>query len=185
MEKETGTTSASAAASATLLLLTRSIMTRVANCSATTASWLSISLPVTTARWRSRARVSIQQIYKLWHTLIILGGVKMNSTNGQVLTWHEDCLQCSVCYAGISLDNVVFRDKLFCKSCYLDTILNKCDKCEKVGSARVSSTALGSCYLCFSQSLELASPSEESSGTIHVLHVISVRIYFKRGSLET
>ena len=73
------------------------------------------------ARWRSRARVSIQQIYKLWHTLIILGGVKMNSTNGQVLTWHEDCLQCSVCYAGISLDNVVFRDKLFCKSCYLDT----------------------------------------------------------------
>jgi hypothetical protein len=58
-------------------------------------------------------------------------GVKMNSTNGQVLTWHEDCLQCSVCQAGISLDNVVFRDNLFCKSCYLDTIMDKCDKCAK------------------------------------------------------
>jgi len=56
-------------------------------------------------------------------------GVKMNATSGAVLTWHEDCLQCSECRKGISLDNVVFKDKLFCKSCYLDTMLNKCDKC--------------------------------------------------------
>eukprot|EP00092_Neocalanus_flemingeri_P072415 GFUD01089154.1.p1 GENE.GFUD01089154.1~~GFUD01089154.1.p1 ORF type:complete len:114 (-),score=22.75 GFUD01089154.1:6-347(-) len=59
-------------------------------------------------------------------------GVKMQSSTGKVLTWHKDCLQCSVCQSGISLDNVVFKDKLFCKSCYLDTILNKCDKCVKV-----------------------------------------------------
>eukprot|EP00092_Neocalanus_flemingeri_P020518 GFUD01022231.1.p1 GENE.GFUD01022231.1~~GFUD01022231.1.p1 ORF type:complete len:519 (+),score=136.93 GFUD01022231.1:269-1825(+) len=58
-------------------------------------------------------------------------GVKMQSSTGKVLTWHKDCLQCSVCQSGISLDNVVFKDKLFCKSCYLDTILNKCDKCVK------------------------------------------------------
>ena len=41
---------------------------------------------------------------------IIIGVVKMNSSEGQVLTWNEDCLQCSVCQAGISLDNVVFNE---------------------------------------------------------------------------
>ena len=60
------------------------------------------------------------------------GGVKMNSESGQVLTWHEDCLQCSVCHLRVSLDNVVFREKLFCKSCYIEINLNKCDKCTKV-----------------------------------------------------
>lgn len=60
------------------------------------------------------------------------GGVKMNSESGQVLTWHEDCLQCSVCRLTVSLDNVVFREKLFCKSCYIEHNLNKCDKCSKV-----------------------------------------------------
>ena len=56
----------------------------------------------------------------------------MNSESGQVLTWHEDCLQCSVCHLRVSLDNVVFREKLFCKSCYIENNLNKCDKCHKV-----------------------------------------------------
>jgi len=58
-------------------------------------------------------------------------GVKMSAVSGQVLTWHEDCLQCSVCKARVALDNVVFRDNLFCKTCYLDTMLNKCDACMK------------------------------------------------------
>ena len=56
----------------------------------------------------------------------------MSSESGQVLTWHEDCLQCSVCHLTVSLDNVVFREKLFCKSCYIENNLNKCDKCTKV-----------------------------------------------------
>ena len=60
------------------------------------------------------------------------GGVKMNSESGQVLTWHEDCLQCSVCHLRVSLDNVVFREKLFCKSCYIENNLHRCDKCDKV-----------------------------------------------------
>ena len=62
MERETGITSASPATSATLLLSTRNIMTRLANCSATTASWPSMILPATTVRWRSRAEVSISSI---------------------------------------------------------------------------------------------------------------------------
>jgi len=60
------------------------------------------------------------------------GGVKMHSDSGQTLTWHEDCLQCSVCQVKVQLDNVVFSDKLFCRSCYIETNLNKCDKCSKV-----------------------------------------------------
>ena len=118
-------------------------------------------------------------------TIIIIGGVKMNSTSGQVLTWHEDCLQCSVCQKEISMDNVVFRNKLFCKPCYLDTILNQCDKCEKVNISGISSSAISRSIICFSQSLVLASLSEESSGTTPVLHVISVKMYFKRENLET
>ena len=66
MERKTGITSASAATSATLLLLIRNIMTRLVNCSASTASWPSISLPATIARWRSREKVSN------WDILIIL-----------------------------------------------------------------------------------------------------------------
>ena len=57
----------------------------------------------------------------------------MHSDSGQTLTWHEDCLQCSVCQVKVQLDNVVFSDKLFCRSCYIETNLNKCDKCSKVG----------------------------------------------------
>ena len=56
----------------------------------------------------------------------------MHSDSGQTLTWHEDCLQCSVCQVRVQMDNVVFSDKLFCKSCYIETNLNKCDKCTKV-----------------------------------------------------
>jgi len=59
------------------------------------------------------------------------GGVKMSSESGQVLTWHQACLACSVCQANIKLDNVVFKEKLFCKTCYLDAILNKCEQCCK------------------------------------------------------
>jgi len=58
-------------------------------------------------------------------------GVKMNSPSGQVLTWHEDCLQCCKCQAALNTENVVFNEKLFCKSCYVDTMLNKCDACVK------------------------------------------------------
>lgn len=60
------------------------------------------------------------------------GGVKMNSESGQTLTWHEDCLQCSVCEVRLRMDNVVFKEKLFCKSCYIEASLNKCDKCCEV-----------------------------------------------------
>ena len=56
----------------------------------------------------------------------------MNSESGEVLTWHEDCLQCTVCHLRVSLDNVVFREKLFCKSCYIEHNLDRCDKCAKV-----------------------------------------------------
>ena len=56
----------------------------------------------------------------------------MSSESGQVLTWHQACLACSVCQANINLDNVVFKEKLFCKTCYLDAILNKCEQCCKV-----------------------------------------------------
>ena len=50
----------------------------------------------------------------------------MHSEGGQTLTWHEECLQCSVCSVQLQMDNVVFRDKLFCKSCYIQTSLNRC-----------------------------------------------------------
>ena len=60
------------------------------------------------------------------------GGVKMHSESGQTLTWHEDCLQCSVCEVRLRMDNVVFKEKLFCKSCYIEASLNKCDKCGEV-----------------------------------------------------
>ena len=50
----------------------------------------------------------------------------MHSEGGQTLTWHEECLQCSVCSIQLQMDNVVFRDKLFCKSCYIQTSLNRC-----------------------------------------------------------
>jgi len=58
-------------------------------------------------------------------------GVKMHSSTGQVLTWHQDCLHCSKCSNEVDLDTVVFKEKLFCKSCYLDTVLDKCDKCRQ------------------------------------------------------
>ena len=64
--------------------------------------------------------------------LIVEGGVKMHSDSGQTLTWHQDCLQCSVCAVKVQLGNVVFNEKLFCKSCYIETKLNKCDKCLQV-----------------------------------------------------
>ena len=83
------------------------------------------------------------------------------------------------------MENVVFRNKLFCKPCYLDTILNKCDKCVQVHISGISSSAISRSIICFSQSLVLASPSEESSGMTPVLHVISVTMYFKRENLET
>ena len=60
------------------------------------------------------------------------GGVKMHSDSGQTLTWHQACLQCSVCQVTLSLQNVVFKEKLFCKSCYIESALNKCGKCVKV-----------------------------------------------------
>ena len=63
----------------------------------------------------------------------------MSAKSGQVLTWHEECLKCSVCLLSVSLDNVVFKEKLFCKSCYIENNLNKCDKCTKVGSVRLQS----------------------------------------------
>merc|ERR1712029_592860 len=63
--------------------------------------------------------------------LFSIGGVRMNSPSGQVLTWHEDCLQCCKCQAALNTENVVFNEKLFCKSCYVDTMLNKCDACVK------------------------------------------------------
>ena len=56
----------------------------------------------------------------------------MNSESGQVLTWHDSCLNCSVCKITVGLDNVVFREKLFCRSCYRENNLNRCDKCSKV-----------------------------------------------------
>ena len=59
----------------------------------------------------------------------------MTATNGKVLTWHASCLQCNICRVKpIQLDNVVFNaDKLFCKPCYLNEMLDKCNKCKKVG----------------------------------------------------
>ena len=64
------------------------------------------------------------------------GGVKMHSEGGQTLTWHEECLQCSVCSVRLQMDNVVFRDKLFCKSCYIQTSLNRCRPvCENISSS--------------------------------------------------
>ena len=98
-------------------------------------------------------------------TNIRLGGVKMSAKSGQVLTWHEECLKCSVCLLSVSLDNVVFKEKLFCKSCYIENNLNKCDKCTKVGSVRMQSG--NTLYICvvFRSSLARVSPSEENSGT--------------------
>ena len=64
--------------------------------------------------------------------MLCSGGVKMHCESGQTLTWHEDCLQCSVCQIGLRVDNVVFKQKLFCKSCYIEASLNKCDKCSEV-----------------------------------------------------
>jgi len=69
-------------------------------------------------------------------------GVKMSAVSGQMLTWHQACLHCSVCSEGVTLDNVVFRDNLFCKPCYLDTMLNKCEQCRKVGNNDITSTLL-------------------------------------------
>jgi len=63
------------------------------------------------------------------------GGIKMNSSSGQVLTWHESCLQCSDCKDDLNMDNVVFNEKLFCKPCYMNAKLNKCDTCSKPISA--------------------------------------------------
>ena len=89
----------------------------------------------------------------------------MNSESGQVLTWHEDCLQCSVCQLRVSLDNVVFREKLFCKSCYIETNLNRCDNCHKVRrNYQVQSHIIGNSHVSRS-SLVKATASEESSGT--------------------
>ena len=69
----------------------------------------------------------------------ISDGVKMSAVSGQVLTWHEDCLECSVCKEGVTLDNVVFKDNLFCKTCYLETMLNKCDTCKQVSGGIINS----------------------------------------------
>ena len=89
----------------------------------------------------------------------------MSAKSGQVLTWHEECLKCSVCLLSVSLDNVVFKEKLFCKSCYIENNLNKCDKCTKVGSVRMQSG--NTLYICvvFRSSLARVSPSEQNSGT--------------------
>jgi len=58
-------------------------------------------------------------------------GVKMTAKTGMVLTWHQSCLQCCTCsIQPIQLDNVVFKeDKLFCKKCYLDKVMEKCNRC--------------------------------------------------------
>jgi len=59
-------------------------------------------------------------------------GVKMESDGGQLLTWHQSCLTCSVCCQAVGLDNVVFKNSLFCKSCYITSTLDKCDACKKL-----------------------------------------------------
>lgn len=58
-------------------------------------------------------------------------GVKMESGGGQVLTWHQQCLTCSVCCQTVGLDNVVFKQSLFCKKCYIQSTLDKCYSCTK------------------------------------------------------
>ena len=109
-------------------------------------------------------------------------GVKMSGVSGQVLTWHEDCLQCSVCKEGVTLDNVVFKDNLFCKTCYLDTMLNKCDTCKQVTGGIINS--LRSIIEYFRTSLGLATPSGGSSGMTPVSPVTSAKVSFRRGNSE-
>ena len=113
----------------------------------------------------------------------ISGGVKMSAVSGQVLTWHEDCLQCSVCKAGVTLDNVVFKENLFCKTCYLDTMLNKCDTCKQVTGAIINSFYF--IFEYFRTSLGLATPSGGSSGMTPVSPVTSAKMSFRRGNSET
>jgi len=59
-------------------------------------------------------------------------GVKMESDGGQLLTWHSTCLTCSVCCQHVGLDNVVFKNSLFCKKCFIQSTLDKCDACQKL-----------------------------------------------------
>jgi len=79
-------------------------------------------------------------------------GVKMASSSGQVLTWHEHCLECSQCNSKLDMSNVVFNEMLFCKSCYLDKMLEKCDKCKKsitgVGFSFRGKSWHDSCFAC-------------------------------------
>ena len=112
----------------------------------------------------------------------------MHSDSGQTLTWHEDCLQCSVCQVKVQLDNVVFSDKLFCRSCYIETNLNKCDKCSKVG---VYYCIVIQCHLYFFYRiyflrllLGLVILSVASFGTTRVLDVIDAKISSKMASSE-
>ena len=103
----------------------------------------------------------------------------MNSPSGQVLTWHESCLQCSDCRDDLNMDNVVFNEKLFCKPCYMNAKLNKCDTCSKVGCSiwKVNYQDL------FSRYLQLDLLSGANSGTIPALHVMSVERFFWTESL--
>jgi LIM domain-containing protein 2 len=59
------------------------------------------------------------------------GGVKMEAGGGEVLTWHQACLTCSVCCQAVGLDNVVFKASLFCKMCYIQSTLDRCEECSK------------------------------------------------------
>jgi len=59
-------------------------------------------------------------------------GVKMESEGGQLLTWHQTCLTCSMCLQAMDLDNVVFKDSLYCKNCYVQKNLDRCDACKKL-----------------------------------------------------
>jgi len=65
-------------------------------------------------------------------TLHFSDGVKMESGGGQLLTWHSGCLTCSVCCQQVGLDNVVFKNSLFCKKCYIQSTLDSCDACTKL-----------------------------------------------------
>ena len=107
----------------------------------------------------------------------------MNSPSGQVLTWHEDCLQCCKCQAALNTENVVFNEKLFCKSCYVDTMLNKCDACVKVMINLKVKNFLYKFFLCFSQLQALASHSEEGFGTILALPVIFAKLFLMKENL--
>jgi len=148
MERATGTTNVLSATSATVLWSTPNTMTSRDVSTVQTVSYPNIFQHASIVKLKSREMVrsysESQKMYfnmpsrtLLGHPIDNLlfeggGGVKMHSDSGQTLTWHQDCLQCSVCQVTLSLQNVVFKEKLFCKSCYIEANLNKCGKCSKV-----------------------------------------------------